>query len=75
MSITMGATKLEFQNIITTGECVYDRDNVKIFRLSNGKFQGFINYKGLVFETTEANGQSEARQFAYFIMHEMSEII
>lgn len=58
---------------ITTGICVFDKQEVKVFQLSNGKFQGHVTYKTMHFETQEADTLSEARQFAYFILHEASQ--
>ena len=61
------------ETTVITGECVFNKNGVQIFALSNGKFQGHVTYKGRHFETQEADTLAEARTFAYFILHECSE--
>jgi len=52
---------------------------MQVFELANGKYKGVVHYQtprmreALTFETVEADDIPQARQFIYFILHEVSE--
>ena len=68
---------------IVTGQCVWEKSSanakIQIFQLNNGRHKGFVRYqtptmpRALTFETQEADDIQQAKQFAYFILHEASE--
>lgn len=68
---------------VITGQCVWEKQSanakIQIFELDNDKYKGFVHYKTphmekpLTFETVEADDIPQARQFIYFILHEVSE--
>lgn len=64
---------MQAETAVITGTCVFNKNGVQIFQLSNGKFQGHVTYKTMHFETQEADTLAEARTFTYFILHECSE--
>ncbi len=65
------------------GTCVWEQTtsntNIKIFKMQNGKHEGVVSIqkpnmkKPIVMETQEADDLPQARQFAYFIIHEVTE--
>lgn len=67
----------------TIGECVWNEEvpnaNVKIFKFKNGEHKGIVNIQTpkmenpMVLETQPADDLPQARAFAYFILHEMTE--
>jgi len=54
------------------GTVVYDKHGVKVEALSNGKYQAKGIYRGKEWQTEEAEDVKEARQFAYFVLNQLS---
>jgi len=53
-------------------EIVYEKQGVTVALLENGKYQAKGNYRGRDWQTEEAEDVKEARQFAYFVLNQLS---
>ena len=51
---------------------VYEKQGVTVALLENGKYQASGIYRGREWKTEEAEDVKEARQFAYFVLNQLS---